>query len=254
MAASVGQTLRKARAERKIELSEVEEVTKIRVKFLLAMEQDEWDDLPGPAYARSFLASYARLLGLDEAALVEQYRGEVEKGDRVEPLPAVIKPGSISRPTSARPAVLVVAGLVAVVALGLVIAAALGGSDGDDGADRHAAKDASPTPAATAEPTTTTGAVSATDVSLELRATADVWVCLVDERGRPEVAGETLASGEARGPFEGPGFEVTLGNGSVELSVDGEPARVPPLAEPLAYRITPDGADRVDAASGPDCV
>ena len=58
MAASIGQQLRKAREERGAELSEAERATKIRERLLQAMEEDRWDELPGPPYNRSFLASY----------------------------------------------------------------------------------------------------------------------------------------------------------------------------------------------------
>jgi hypothetical protein len=88
---------------------------------------------------------------------------------------------------------------------------------------------------------------------VELRPSADVWVCLVDDRGRPLVDGETLASGESRGPFTAPGFELTLGNGSLEMTVNGQPADVPPSASPLNYRITSSGVKQLDAASGPTC-
>src|SRR5213083_2834957 len=123
MASRVGQALRKARKERGVELSEVERVTKIRVKFLEAMEEDLWDALPAPAYARGFLDIYARYLGLDQQALLDRYRKSVE-GERHEPIPeSVIKPGVLrqTRPTrrthaiKMRPVAKVVAGVLAVV-------------------------------------------------------------------------------------------------------------------------------------------
>ena len=51
----VGATLREARNRRKIDLSEVEAATKIRVRYLRAIENEEWGLLPGDAYARSFV-------------------------------------------------------------------------------------------------------------------------------------------------------------------------------------------------------
>ncbi|HEX2359557.1 MAG TPA: hypothetical protein VHH72_07045, partial [Solirubrobacterales bacterium] len=80
------------------------------------------------------------------------------------------------------------------------------------------------------------------------------WVCLVDDRDRALVNGETLTSAERRGPFDGSAFEVTLGNGSVEMTVDGRPAVVPPVAEPLGYRITPRGVRELAPSLRPDCV
>jgi hypothetical protein len=47
---------------------------------------------------------------------------------------------------------------------------------------------------------------------------------------------------------------VTFGNGSVEMTVDGQPARIPQAAEPVGYRITSSGVRRLDASSQPTCV
>jgi hypothetical protein len=59
MAPGIGQRLREARIRRGIELSRVEQVTKICAKYLCAMEEDRWELLPGHAYARGFLSTYA---------------------------------------------------------------------------------------------------------------------------------------------------------------------------------------------------
>ncbi len=76
----------------------------------------------------------------------------------------------------------------------------------------------------------------------------------MDDGGTPLVDSETLSADEARGPFSAGGFDVTLGNGSVEMTVDGEPARIPQAAEPLGYRITPTGMRKLDPSSQPTCV
>jgi hypothetical protein len=261
MGSQVGQALREARTERGIELSEVERVTKIRIKFLLAMEEDRWDALPAPAYARGFLSTYARFLGLDDQALVDKYRRTAEGADRPEPIPPqVLQPGRRRRGRLIKPVAMLLAGLLAAAALGLVIVGSLGGSDGgDDDADQRGER-----AGGSAERTTTTGettgasggelsAGEASEVSVELRSTGTVWVCLADDQDRTPV-NETLTANEVRGPFEGRAFEATFGNGSIEMTVDGKPAEVPPLAEPLGYRITPSGVRRLDPTSQPSCL
>jgi cytoskeleton protein RodZ len=262
MAPQIGKALREARTERGIELGEVERVTKIRIKFLRAMEEDRWEALPAPAYARGFLSTYARFLGLDDEALVDEYRRTVEGADRPEPIPhQVLQPATRRhRRRSIKPVAVLFAGLIAVVLLGLVIVGLLGGSDdsGDvsDQRGERAAGSADRT-ATTGETTAAPGgelpAGSASEVSLEVRSTGTVWVCLVDDDDRTPV-NETLTADEQRGPFESRAFEVTFGNGSVEMTVDGEPAEVPPLAEPLGYRITPSGVRRLDPSSQPTCL
>src|SRR5271154_6765561 len=70
----VGATLREARMRAHIDVSEIEAQTKIRAKYLRALENEEWDLLPGPTFVKSFLRTYADALGLDSKALLEQYR------------------------------------------------------------------------------------------------------------------------------------------------------------------------------------
>ena len=76
----------------------------------------------------------------------------------------------------------------------------------------------------------------------------------MDDAGNALVDGETLSANEARGPFTGSGFQVTFGNGSVELTVDGEPAHVPAVAEPIGYRITPSRVRTLDPSAQPTCL
>jgi cytoskeleton protein RodZ len=260
--AGVGQALRKARTDRGIDLSAVERATKIRLKFLEAMEEDRWEELPAPVYARGFLSIYARFLDLDERALLDEYEKTTE-GERREPIPgSVIKPGVLRRHRSTKrtgsmdfkPIAKILAGLVVIVVIGLVIVGSIGGSDDGGGGEKRGGGKENGTKAAGPAASTTTATVAVGEVSLELRSTAPVWVCLVDDSGTPLVNGETLASDESRGPFSGSEFEVTFGNGSVEMTVDGEPAQVPAVAEPIGYRITPNGVRTLDPSSQPTCV
>jgi hypothetical protein len=257
MAKPVGQALREARLERGIELTEVERVTKIRVKFLRAMEEDRWEELPAPAYARGFLQTYARYLDLDDEALVEQYRETIEPEEREAPIPSsVLRPGTLEPHRPIRPRVIALVGaLAAVVLLGILVIGSLGGSS-NGGGTHHKGKErtGSVTSTQAGGVTSTTSTSPASELSVEVRPTADVWVCLMDDRGRALVDGETLAAGEARGPFTALGFEVTFGNGSVEMTVDGQPAQIPPSASPLNYRITSSGVKQLASGAGPSCV
>lgn len=73
----VVQQLRKAREAKGIELKEVEEITKIRSKYLKALEEEDYCVLPGGVYTVGFLRSYARFLDLDAESLVNDFRMEV---------------------------------------------------------------------------------------------------------------------------------------------------------------------------------
>ena len=70
----IGSTLREARVRRKLTLQQAEEDTKIRVKYLQAMENEDFDLMPGQAYIKGFLQTYAQYLGLDPAIILDEYR------------------------------------------------------------------------------------------------------------------------------------------------------------------------------------
>lgn len=82
----------------KIDVQEVEQETKIRAKYLRALENEEYNLLPGNAYVKSFLRTYAEFLGLDSRALVDAYRAQGE-GQEDDPafFSARTEPGGGSR-------------------------------------------------------------------------------------------------------------------------------------------------------------
>src|SRR5215210_1212156 len=75
---AIGERLREARMRQGLDLTEVEIATKIRAKYLRAMENDEFSMLPGSTYVKSFLRTYAEYLGLDAQLLVEEFRAQHE--------------------------------------------------------------------------------------------------------------------------------------------------------------------------------
>src|ERR1700761_856255 len=75
----IGARLREARMRGKIDINQVEADTKIRAKYLRAMENEEWELLPGEIYSKTFLRTYADYLGLDSRELVDDYRRQYER-------------------------------------------------------------------------------------------------------------------------------------------------------------------------------
>src|SRR5215207_10743128 len=75
----IGDQLRETRMRNRIDITEVEAATKIRAKYLRALENEEWDLLPGPTFVKTFLRTYADYLGLDARNLVEEYRSRYER-------------------------------------------------------------------------------------------------------------------------------------------------------------------------------
>ncbi|MGH2979200.1 MAG: helix-turn-helix domain-containing protein, partial [Solirubrobacterales bacterium] len=82
--ADIGSLLRETRIRNKIDITAVEEATKIRAKYLRALENEEWVLLPGPAYVKTFLRTYAQFLGLDPHLLVEEYSARFEEPEELE--------------------------------------------------------------------------------------------------------------------------------------------------------------------------
>jgi hypothetical protein len=69
----IGSSLRQARQHRGLELADVERETRIRVKYLAALEDERFDVLPGVAYVRGFLRTYSEFLGLDGNLYIDRY-------------------------------------------------------------------------------------------------------------------------------------------------------------------------------------
>src|SRR3954464_7360557 len=76
----------------RLDIADVEKRTKIRAKYLRALENEEFGLLPGSTFVRTFLRTYAEVLGLDPHVLVEEYRTKFEPRDELE-LPVGPTPG-----------------------------------------------------------------------------------------------------------------------------------------------------------------
>ena len=94
----IGETLRETRMRRRIDMTEVEAATKIRAKYLRALENEEWDLLPGPTFVKTFLRTYAEYLDLDPRLLVEEYRQRYERPTTQDLTPFRGRAGQRGRP------------------------------------------------------------------------------------------------------------------------------------------------------------
>jgi cytoskeleton protein RodZ len=255
--AEIGSTLRETRIRKKIDITTVEAATKIRAKYLRAIENEEWSVLPGPTYVKTFLRTYAQYLGLDAHLLVDEYAARFEEPEELE-LPAFSREQRIR--TRVRrvgpPSRLAAAGavLLAIVVFLLVLGLTAGddSKDGSAGRSGETAKDADRAKQrkATAAPAPTP---SAGKVKLEVVASRPVWVCVVDARERPRVDAQTLAAGAREGPFTSASFKVTVGNGGGDLRINGKLRDTPDRAEPIGYVVKPSGADILPASQAPTC-
>lgn len=89
----LGETLQLARERKGVDLFRAERDTKIRLKYLAALEDSDFDELPAPVYTKGFLRNYAIYLGLDPEEVLARWRDEMiqVRGRRAE-RPAVVAP------------------------------------------------------------------------------------------------------------------------------------------------------------------
>ena len=255
MANGIGSTLRDARSRRKLGLPEVESATKIRLRYLRAMENEEWDVLPGGAYSRAFLRTYASYLGLDGDRIAEDYRQSAERDttDRPVRVEAVAAGGPVR--TNRRLPKRALGLLVSAALVAAIVAVALIGGSGDGGS-RGAAKGGGPGPGkeASRDAGSLAEAPARSEVAVLIAASGEVWVCLLDAAGKPLVDGEILEAGAEAGPFHAEGFTAAFGNGEFELTIDGKQADTPPSASPVGYEIDSKGSlTPLEEGERPEC-
>jgi cytoskeletal protein RodZ len=253
----IGEMLREARMRRRIDMTEVESATKIRGKYLRALENEEWDLLPGPTFVKTFLRTYAEYLGLDPRLLVEEYRQRYERPSTQDltPFAASRARGRARRRRAASLGpMLVIVGCVAAL-LGALYAL---GRFGDDDATRPP-----PNQVRETEPTATPGAEATPRaeterrprrVRLQLIATAPVYVCVVDAGGRQVVDEQTLDADSPRRTYVSRSFRTNFGNNNLSMRVNGKTYRVEPSTEAIGYELRPGRRPRrLSNAGRPDC-
>ncbi|MDQ3876578.1 MAG: helix-turn-helix domain-containing protein, partial [Actinomycetota bacterium] len=82
----IGSSLREARLRQGLDFAEIEQATKIRAKHLRALEDEQFDLLPGQTYVKGFLRTYADYLGLDGQLYVDEFNSRYAAGEE-EPAP-----------------------------------------------------------------------------------------------------------------------------------------------------------------------
>lgn len=221
----IGSTLREARVRRNLTLQQVEEDTKIRVKYVQAMENEDFDIMPGPTYVKGFLRTYSEFLGLDPDVIVGEYRTrEPRTVARVheEPFGGV---STLGKPRGHRGRnTIVIVAVVCLVVLAVIWALGRNAppqeqlpSEPDD----IGLTSSSPTPSPTPIPSVTPAPVR--DIVKITAKTGDCWIEV--RRDGPE--GVKLYSGTVtdgqRKKFRGRHLWISLGNPvAVQLIAGGE--------------------------------
>jgi hypothetical protein len=191
----IGNSLREARLRQSLDLARVEDDTKIRAKYLQALEDERFEILPSDTYVKGFMRTYAEYLGLDGQVYVDEYNSRFASAD--EP---VASPSIPRRKVRRAESNLVVVALAGIVAVAVLVVVAFAFSDGD-------ANPTTPNGVPNGVAPTTTGETPASgEVSLVLRAaTGDCWVAVHENSTSTGVVfsgtiyrGETQTFGPAR--------------------------------------------------------
>lgn len=252
----IGNALKEARRRAGLDIRTVEEQTKIRTRYLRALENEEWAVLPGHAYVKGFLRTYARLLELDGDALVDEYRRTVE-GPQASPVPLgegvletrrrLREPG-IPR-GGPRGGLVVGALVVVIVAILLVLGLTAGEDDGGGERERKAdrkereqksgdgkGKKKGRKPAGKPAPAPKT-------VTIRLVANVDgLPICLLDAQNRTLISG-VFGSAGSEDTFESKRFELRFPQGydieQFDLFVAGKKEKLGETEGPAAFMIEP---------------
>ena len=252
--ADIGSTLREARMRNRIDITEVEARTKIRAKYLRAIENEEWDLLPGPVYIKSFLRTYGDYLGLDSRALIDDFKRRYERPSDNEMRP--IAPLGRERDRAARGPLLPPWALIGLVLLVLVAALYIVGRSNSPGtpAPPTGARATPPHKARPGAPARTHHpAPPPTTVKLQLRATGQVYICLVDGGGKKLIPGTIYATGQAIPSYTAPKLLVTLGNASVRMRANNRLVHVPASANAIRFLVGPTSERQIPLSASPTC-
>jgi Helix-turn-helix domain len=251
----IGDQLRETRMRSRIDITEVEAATKIRAKYLRALENEEWDLLPGPTFVKTFLRTYADYLGLDARNLVEEYRQRYERPSQHELTP--LRPNLSGRRGRRRrvviaPWMVLAAGFLLLVGA-LYLLGTWGNGGEEPGADQgRVAAPATRTPTPTPTRRRQRKAVP-TRVRLRIEATGPVSVCLEAADGRPLIANVTMQAGQRSAQFRGKRFLASFGTGAAVMRVNGRAYDVSDSA-PIGYEIRRGRAPKpVSEARRPTC-
>jgi cytoskeleton protein RodZ len=244
----------------RIDISEVEVRTKIRAKYLRAMENEEWDMLPGPVYVKSFLRTYSDFLGLDSRMLIDDYRRRYERPSDQEPRPIATLGRERERDRGPRTPVLPSWAVVALVLLAIVVVLYIVGNMTSSTPPSTTGARVTPrrhhsTKTTKSKTTTTTATTPAAPrtVTLTITPTSPVYICMADGAGKLLIPGVTYTVGQTVPTKTAGKLLLTLGNSSVTMKASFGPIHVAPSSVPINLLIGPTSFRALAAAKAPRC-
>jgi cytoskeleton protein RodZ len=231
----IGISLREARLRQQLELPEVEQATKIRGKYLRALEEEQFEVLPATTYVKGFLRAYADYLGLDGQLYVDEFNSRYIGGEEETPLRAR-RTSTVNTHRRVESNTI----LFALVAIGIVTALALAAAKfGGSKPQNTPLSAAATTPAAghkTARPTVANLVLTASRGS--------AWLMVHGRSGSgPQLYQGVLEQGKSL-PLSGKRLWINVDkpeNLTVRLNGKLKPI---PTGKPMVFLVTPKGVFR----------
>jgi hypothetical protein len=226
----------------KIDIAEVESVTKIRAKYLRALENEEFSLLPGNTFVKTFLRTYAEYLGLDSQLLVEEYRVDYEPRGETDLQPMVSRPSRRTqrrRPRGSRgppgPGTAILVVIVAVLAI-FVVLGLTGGSGGGGGKSSSTSTQAKKKPSGKSKHKRA-AKPKPRSVRLRIVPTGLTYLCVDRGVGTSILFNNTTSSPQT---FKGKHLRVNIGNAAnARVFSNGKRVAITSQAITIGYDFTP---------------
>ncbi len=229
--ASLGQELKQLREAKKISLEEISQITHISIRFLQSIERDDYKELPGEIYNRSFIKRLAKAVGYDEARAIQMYERQVG-GNFIPNEAQVNEITELPAPSRVGGNALVFGLAVAVVVLVIggfwyafpdwwkVFKFGSGGAkvSGQSNPEPVEPKPVTPTPPVTPPPVT--------GIALELNASASCWTSIQTDDAKAETI--ILKTGDVKQYQAKDKLVVSIGAlSAVSIKLNGQSVRLP---------------------------
>ena len=263
---TIGQRLREARLRRELDIADAETYTKIRAKYLRALENDEFGMLPDRTLVKTFLRTYSEYLGLDAQLLLEEYRAQHEPRGVGDAQPLAPRRAREPRRRGSGPPVGPGGAFAIGIVLLLVVFAVLGLTGGEE--DEAGNRTTTTTEERTAEERRAAREKrdrrerrekrerreSAARRVLVLRVTPGepTYVCLDDGRGRKTFEG-TLTAPRTFRARRGGRLRINLGRAPERLTANGKRVRVPETSTGAGFSFSRTGEATPLAAEQRPC-
>ena len=217
-----GERLKREREMREVSLEELTKATRISIRFLLALENEDWEKLPGGVFGHGFVRTIARYLGLDEESLLGEY--DMARGGQ-----ALAEPAKPEERIPSPPKWLPVAAVF--VVLLIVIGLFYAGRYGWRWYAAHRAAKQSAVSGSPAQSSSQNGSTTPADSSLDLSVSTSAATRVRILADGKLLLDTELPAGETRHFSANQQFEVTAGDSSaVLLELNGQ--AMPPLGAP----------------------